>query len=81
MEWIIIMFLAVSSPQDDNMIAITHANNKPLSFPSAIKCRLHASVNIGNLIAYANKEAPGQKVEQVLCVKEKFFEQLKGQSI
>ena len=81
MEWIIIMFLAVSSPLDDNMIAITHANNKPLSFPTATKCRLHASVNIGNLIEYANKEAPGQKVTQILCVKEKFFEQLKGESI
>ena len=81
MEWIIIMFLAVSSPLDDNMIAITHANNKPLSFPTATKCRLHASVNIGNLIEYANKEAPGQKVTQILCVKEKFFERLKGESI
>ena len=81
MEWIIIMFLAVSSPLDDNMIAITHANNKPLSFPTATKCRLHASVNIGNLIEYANKEAPGQRVEQVLCVKEKVFEQLKGEMI
>ena len=81
MEWIIIMFLAVSSPLDDNMIAITHANNKPLSFPTATKCRLHASVNIGNLIEYANKEAPGQKVTQILCVKEKFLEQMRGESI
>ncbi len=81
MEWIIIMMLAVSSPQDDNMIAITHANNRPLSFPSATKCRLHASVNIGTLIEYANKEAPGQKVEQVLCIKEELFEQMRGQSI
>ena len=81
MEWIIIMFLAVSSPQDDNMIAITHANDKTLRFPSATKCRLHASVNLGNLLAYANKEAPGQKVEQVLCIKEELFEQMRGESI
>ena len=81
MEWIIIMFLATSSLQDDNMIAITHANNKPLSFPTATKCRLHAAVNIGNLIKYANEEAPGQKVTQILCVEENVFEQLRGESI
>lgn len=78
MEWIIVLLLAVSSPTDDNMIYITHANDKPINFATQVDCRVHAAANLGALLEHANVLAPDQQVIKILCVNKDDLNRMKG---
>jgi|TARA_R110002074_G_scaffold45826_1_gene118350 hypothetical protein len=81
MEWIIVLLLATSSPLDENLIYITHANDEPTKFTSQVQCRLHVVANISNLLAHADELAPDQQVTRILCVNEDALEQMKGTGV